>query len=145
MDVILTKKNEDFISLKQVTGEHWKGWTGGLNNYYRNTLPGTILVNHVFTFGDSNSPTVFRQLEYCDLDFVEELDLYPTRRSKTICLGLSFDERAEDLESLPDCLDVLPTPSLSTEKVNKCRNKLRPFAPTKAARQYYNLMTPEHQ
>lgn len=145
LDVALTKKNEDFISLKRVTGEHWKGWTGGLNDYYRDTPPGTILVNHVFTFGDSDSPTVFRRQEYRDSDVVEEFDLYPTSRSKKICVGLSVDERAEDLENLPDCLDVLPAPGLSAEKANECQNKLRPFAPTEAARQYYNRMTPEHQ
>ena len=75
----------------------------------------------------------------------EEFDLYPTSRSKKTCVGLTADERAEDLINLPDCLDILPPPGLTAEKANECQNKLRPFAPTEEAKQYYNRMTREHQ
>ena len=68
-------------------------------------------------------------------------NILTTSRSKKICVGLSVDERTENLEKLPYCLDVLSAPGLSTDKTNKCQNKLRLFAPTEAARQYYMLDT----
>lgn len=145
LDAALTKKNREFIDLLRVPEEHWKGWTAGLNDYYRDPPSGTILSNHIFTFGDSDSPTAFRRQEYRDSDVIEEFDLYPTSRSKKTCVGLTADERAEDLINLPDCLDILPPPGLTAEKANECQNKLRPFAPTEEAKQYYNRMTREHQ
>ena len=51
----------------------------------------------------------------------------------------------EDLTNLPHCLDILPPPGLTAEKANECQNKLRPFAPTEEAKQYYNRMTREHR
>ena len=131
--------------MKRVAGEHWKGWTGGLNDYYRDTPAGSILVNHIFTFGDSDSPTVFKRQEYRDADIVEEFDLFPSNRSNKICVGLSVDERAEDIENLPECLDVLPPPGLTAEKANECHTKLRLFTLTEEAKQYYTRMTPELQ
>ena len=143
LDAALTKKSKEFIDLLRVTAEHWKGWTKGLNDYYRDTPQNALLVNHVLTFGDSDSPTIFRRQEYRDAD-AEEFNLFPSSSSKRICVGLSANERAEDLQNLPDCLDTLPPPGLSAEKANECQNKLRPFAPTEEAKEYYNRMTPEH-
>ena len=144
LDAALTLKNKAFIDLERVAPQHWKGYTVGLNEYYRDPQAGTILSNHIFTFGESNSPTIFKRQEYRDAA-AEEYDLLPTSRSSRNCVGLSAEERAEDIRALPDALDILPAPGLTAEKANECQYKLLPFAPTDEAKEYYNSMTPELQ
>ena len=61
------------------------------------------------------------------------------------CVLLSAEERAEDIQALPDALGVLPAPGLTAEKANECQYHLFPFAPTDEAKAYYNRMTPELQ
>ena len=144
MDAALSKKNSKYIDLKWVGGDDWKGWTDGLSGYYRDPPPGSILINHEFVFGDSDLPTKFKRKEYRDSAEVEEYDLLPTSRSNKICVGLSAEDRADDLQVLPDCLDVLPPPGLSADKANECQNKLRRLAPDDS-KDYYNRMTRELQ
>ena len=117
----LLKKNKEFSSVMQVGAEHWKGWTKGLKYYYCDIPQDAILVNHVFTFGDSNPQTIFKRQEYHDVD-AKEFDILPTSRSKKNCFGLSANERADDLQNLPDCLNLLPPPGLSADKANNTKS-----------------------
>ena len=142
LDATLTLKNKAFIDLERIAPQHWKGFTVGLNEYYRDPMAGTILSNHIFTFGDSDSPTIFKRQEYRDAA-AEEYDLLPTSRSSRNCVLLSAEERAEDIQALPDALDTLPAPGLTAEKANECQHRIHPFAPTDEAKAYYNRMTPE--
>ena len=57
---------------------------------------------------------------------------------------LIVEERQEDMKHIPGALDILPAPGLSAEKANECENKIRPFAPTEEAKQYYTRLGPEH-
>ena len=123
----------------RVEGNDWKGWTEGLNDYYRDPEPGTIPVNHEFVFGDSDSPTKFKRREYRDAEF-EEYDLMPTKKSTRPCVGLTDVERQLDLKDLPNDLDILPPPGLSAVKANECVTKLMPLAPPEA-KAYYDRMT----
>ena len=123
---------------------HMTAWTKGLNHYYRDPLAGTILSNHVFVFGDSNTRTMFKRQMYRDA-IVEEYDLLPTNKSSRICVGLTADDRAEDIQNLPHCLDKLPNSCLTAKKANECENKIRPFAPIDAAYKYYKRMESNHK
>ena len=72
-------------------------------------------------------------------------DLLPTNKSSRICVGLTTDDRAEDIQNLPHCLDKLPAPGLTAEKANECKTKIRPIAPTDAAYEYYTRMETHHK
>ena len=66
LDAAYQKNNENSIALHQIkTGDtHWRGYTEGLGELYRNLESSNLLKNHIFTFGgDGNSNTsVGRQL-----------------------------------------------------------------------------------
>ena len=144
LDEAYTKNNKDDIDLRRLKkgSKYWKAWAGGLNNYYRDPESGTILPNHEFIFGDSDSPTIFKRKEFRDAEAVE-YDLMPSSRSNRPCVGLSDVERRLDLTDLPNQLDVLPPPGLSAIKANECETKLRPLAPDHA-KGYYKRMTQAH-
>ena len=130
MDAALSKKNSKYIDLKRVGGDDWKGWTDGLSGYYRDPPPGSMLINHEFVFGDSDLPTKFKRKEYRDSAEVEEYDLLPTSRSNKICVGLSAEDRADDLQVLPDCLDVLPPPVYPLTKQTNAKTNFDVLRPT---------------
>ena len=92
-----------------------KASTKGLNHYYRDPPAGTILSNHVFVFGESNTRTTFKPQEYRGAVY-EEFDILPTNKLRRICVGLASDNRAKDIQNLPHCLDKLPAPGLTAKK-----------------------------
>ena len=118
LDAALVKKNSEFIRLERVAAPNWKAWTIGLNEYYRDPPTGTILTNHIFTFGSSSTATTFKRQEYRDAA-AEEFNLLPTSRSKRNSVLLTVEERQEDMKNIPGALDILPAPGLSAEKANE--------------------------
>ena len=99
-------------------------------------LMGTILTNHIFTFGSSSNVTTSKGQEYCDAP-AKEFDLLPTSKSKRNSVLCNAEECQEDMRNISDALGTLPVPSLLAKKSNKCKNKMRPFAPTGKAKQDY--------
>ena len=102
-----------------MTAEYWKAWAEGLNIYYRNPPSGTILSNHIFVISDSASPTIHKRQEYRDAEAVE-FDLHPTSKSRKDSVGVTAEERTEDLPNLPSNLTPLKAPGLSAEKAYRC-------------------------
>ena len=126
LDRAYTKINGADLDLTRLDAgsNHWRGWSQGLNDYYRDPESGTILSNHEFIFGDSDKPTKYKRREYHDAESIE-YDLMPTARSAKLCVGLSPVERKLDLVNLPNDLDILPPPGLSAIKANECQTNSR--------------------
>ena len=72
LDAAYTKNNKEDIDLMRVDegSSLWLAWAEGLNNYYRDPEPGTILSNHEFIFGDSDSPTIFKRKKFQDANLI---------------------------------------------------------------------------
>ena len=158
LDAAYTENNEDYITLQRLVHLSFYGWTEGLNLIYRDPPSGSVLCNHVFTFGDdddgddevdptvayynagtasasSRSLTTYTRQEFCSDDADKhEFDLLPTQ----------FDEveREDLLNHLPNRLKRLPAPGLSAIKANECQNKLGPLVPEKD-RWYWQRLTNE--
>ena len=114
-----------------------------LTHYYRDPPSGTILPNHIFTFGKGATATTFHRQEFRNAE-KEEFDLLPSTGS-SISVHLTAEDRAEDVQNLQHCLKGLPAPGLSAEKANKFEYNMHPFAPTEEANTYYTRMEPYHK
>ena len=118
LDETLTIKNEAFIDLQRVVGRDWKAWGVWLNDYYRDPQTGTIQVNHVFPFGNSNCPTIFKRQKYRDAA-AKESDLHPTSRSNNICVGLTYHRGARRGSTSPPRLPQRSPPAWSIGREGK--------------------------
>ena len=104
------------IDVLTVPGDRWKAFTDGLHELYMEPDSGTTLPNHVFTFGhDPNKPTSYLRQTYRDSPKLEK-DLMPSKRSKRASKNLTPEERANEVVSLYDRLEVLGAPKVSDQK-----------------------------